>query len=382
MAIILRAIDAFRIYELALVLSGQIEPVLGTYIADRYLPPTNDEYTAAAASIVLFADHHGLHRPVPALRRAPRPGGDVSAATNTTTRRVTPARRAGPPKRRDRLDPILKVAFPFWVVGTVFLVLFPVYLIFMVSFAPGSALFGDRPPLVITEFTVQWWDRVIAGGDLIEPLIKSLTVATVSTVVAVAIAAPAAYVISRLPSALAYTIVVALLVTRMFPEFTIGISVATWFARFGLIDSYVGLVLAHLIGALPFIAWILVGTFETVPRDLEEAAHIDGASRLSTLLRVVFPVAAPGIAVASLFVWLYSWNEFLYARLLTTNQNTLPLQVFQAIDRGNAAADGNRGCRAHAPILLVVYFLQRYLKPGALSGSGQRMRAGNRSRAL
>jgi trehalose transport system permease protein len=163
--------------------------------------------------------------------------------------------------------------------------------------------------------------------------------------------------------------VLVLLVTRMFPEFTIGISVATWFARFGLTDTYVGLILAHLIGSLPFIAWILVGTFETVPRDLEEAAHIDGASRMATLLRVVFPVAAPGIAVASLFVWLYSWNEFLYARLLTTNQNTLPLQVFQAIDRGSLQQMATVAAVLTLPILLVVYFLQRYLKPGALTGA-------------
>jgi trehalose transport system permease protein len=271
--------------------------------------------------------------------------------------------------RRDRLDPFLKVTFPIWIAGTVVLVLFPVYLIFMVSFAPGSALFGDRPPLVITDFTLQWWDRVISSGDLVPPLIKSLTVATAATALAIAIAAPAAYVISRLPPALGYTIVIALLVTRMFPEFTIGISVATWFARFDMIDSYLGLVLAHLITALPFIAWILVGTFETVPRELEEAAHIDGASRLTTLLRVVFPVAAPGIAVAALFVWLYSWNEFLYARLLTTNQNTLPLQVFQAIDRGTLQQMATVAAVLTLPILLVVYFLQRYLKPGALSGA-------------
>jgi trehalose transport system permease protein len=194
-------------------------------------------------------------------------------------------------------------------------------------------------------------------------------VATVATALAIVIAAPAAYVISRLPPALGYAIVVALLVTRMFPEFTIGISVATWFARADLIDTYLGLVLAHLIGALPFIAWILVGTFETVPHDLEEAAHIDGASRLTTLLKVVFPVAAPGIAVAALFVWLYSWNEFLYARLLTTNQNTLPLQVFQAIDRGTLQQMATVAAVLTLPILLVVYILQRYLKPGALSGA-------------
>lgn len=271
--------------------------------------------------------------------------------------------------RRDRLDPVLKVLFPIWVVGAVLLVLFPVYLIFLVSFAPGSALFGDRPPLFITDFTLEWWQRVIEDGQLVSPLIKSLTVATASTALAILIAAPAAYVISRLRPAVAYTIVLVLLVTRMFPEFTIGISVATWFARFGLTDTYVGLILAHLIGSLPFIAWILVGTFETVPRDLEEAAHIDGASRLATLLRVVFPVAAPGIAVASLFVWLYSWNEFLYARLLTTNQNTLPLQVFQAIDRGTLQQMATVAAVLTLPILLVVYFLQRYLKPGALTGA-------------
>jgi trehalose transport system permease protein len=271
--------------------------------------------------------------------------------------------------RRDRLDPLLKVAFPLWVVGTVLLVLFPVYLIFLVSFAPGSALFGDRPPLVITGVTLQWWERVIEGGQLVGPLIKSLTVATLTTLLAILIAAPAAYVVSRLRPALAYTIVLILLVTRMFPEFTIGISVATWFARFGLIDTYLGLILAHLIGSLPFIAWILVGTFETVPRELEEAAQIDGASKLGTLVRVVFPLAAPGIAVASLFVWLYSWNEFLYARLLTTNQNTLPLQVFQAIDRGTLQQMATVAAVLTLPILLVVYFLQRYLRPGALTGA-------------
>lgn len=271
--------------------------------------------------------------------------------------------------RRDRLDPLLKVAFPLWVVGTVLLVLFPVYLIFLVSFAPGSALFGERPPLVITSLTLQWWERVIEGGQLVAPLIKSLTVATLTTLLAILIAAPAAYVISRLRPAIAYTIVLILLVTRMFPEFTIGISVATWFARFDLIDTYLGLILAHLIGSLPFIAWILVGTFETVPRDLEEAAQIDGASKLGTLVRVVFPLAAPGIAVASLFVWLYSWNEFLYARLLTTNQNTLPLQVFQAIDRGTLQQMATVAAVLTLPILFVVYFLQRYLRPGALTGA-------------
>lgn len=272
-------------------------------------------------------------------------------------------------RTRDPLDRPMKVLFPLWVVVSALMVLFPIYLIFMVSFAPGIALFGERPDLFITDPTLEWWQDVIEGGQLVPPLIKSLVVATVTTALAIVIAAPASYVISRLRPALRYTIVIGLLVTRMFPEFMIGISVATRFSTLGLIDDYVGVILAHLIGALPFITWILVGTFETVPRDLEEAAAIDGASRMGALIRVVFPLALPGIAVASLFVWLYSWNEFLYARLLTTTQNTLPLQVFQAIDRGSNQEMATVAAVLTLPILFVVYFLQRYLRPGALAGA-------------
>lgn len=284
---------------------------------------------------------------------------------------MTAATTLVPPRgrRRDRLDRPLKVLFPFWVVVSALIVLFPIYLVVMVSVAPGSALFGERPDLLVTDPTLRFWDQIIDSGSLWGPLAKSLTVATLSTVVAVVIAAPAAYVISRLPVGIRYTVVIGLLVTRMFPEFAIGISVATRFARLGLVDDYLGLVLAHLITALPFITWILVGTFETIPRELEEAARIDGASRMGTLLRVVFPLAAGGIAVAALFVWLYSWNEFLYARLLTTNQNTLPLEVFRAIDRGSRQQMATVAAVLTLPILLVVYFLQKRLRPGALAGA-------------
>ncbi|HEX2275390.1 MAG TPA: carbohydrate ABC transporter permease [Acidimicrobiales bacterium] len=285
------------------------------------------------------------------------------------TATAAPPRLVPPAKHRDRLDRPLQVLFPFWVAVSALIVLFPIYLVIMVSVAPGSALFGERPDLLVTDPTLDHWRQIIESGSLWGPLTKSLVVATLTTIVAIVIAAPAAYVISRLPAGIRYTVVIGLLVTRMFPEFAIGISVATRFARVGLVDDYLGLVLAHLIGALPFITWILVGTFETIPRDLEEAARIDGASRMGTLLRVVFPLAAAGIAVAALFVWLYSWNEFLYARLLTTNQNTLPLEVFRAIDRGSRQQMATIAAVLTLPILLVVYFLQRHLRPGALAGA-------------
>jgi trehalose transport system permease protein len=168
---------------------------------------------------------------------------------------------------------------------------------------------------------------------------------------------------------LRYSLVLTLLVVRMFPDFVIGVSVATRFARLGLTDSHLGLVLAHLIGSLPLVAWILVATFEAIPPDLEEAAVTDGASRTGALTRVVLPLAAGGIAVAALFAWLYSWNEFLYARLLTTHDNTLPLYVFQAIDRGSKQHMATIAAVLTLPILVVVFVAQRHLRPGALAGA-------------
>src|SRR5215510_14877137 len=117
----------------------------------------------------------------------------------------------------------------------------------MVSVAPGHAIFGERPDLWVSEPTLRFWRRVIERGDLWAPLAKSLVVACATTALAVVVATPGAYVVARLPPGLRYGLVLGLLVTRMFPEFAIGVAVATVFARLGLVDTALGLVLAHLI---------------------------------------------------------------------------------------------------------------------------------------
>ena len=269
----------------------------------------------------------------------------------------------------ERPGVLARLGFAAWVGICATAALLPILVLLVVSVAPGAAIFGERPRLIVTAPTFRFWRLVLASGDLWGPLVKSLVVAALTTAGALAIAAPGAYVIARLPPRPRYGIVLGLLVTRMFPEFAIGVSVATRFAQLGLADSYLGLVLAHLTGVLPFIAWLLVGAFEGVPRDVEAAAAIDGASRLATLRRVVLPMIAPGLAVAALFAWLYSWNEFLYARLLTTSQNTLPLQVFQAIDRGTRQQMAAVAIVLVLPILGIVAVLQRHLRPGALTGA-------------
>ena len=164
-------------------------------------------------------------------------------------------------------------------------------------------------------------------------------------------------------------VVITLLFTRMFPDVAIAMPVAITFLRLGLNDTDLGLILAHLVPNLPFVAWILVGTFETIPREIEEASFVDGNGRLGTLARVVMPLAAPGIAVAALFAWLASWNDLVYAIYLFLGERTLPLMTFYYSNRGSVFDTATFAVLLTIPVMIVTLALQRYVQAGTLSGA-------------
>ncbi|MBO8163433.1 MAG: carbohydrate ABC transporter permease [Brevibacillus sp.] len=205
--------------------------------------------------------------------------------------------------------------------------------------------------------------------NLYAPLWKSFQVATLTTLAAILLAAPAAYVISLMPKRVKYTVILSLLFTRMFPDVGIALPIATRFYEWQLIDTTGGLVMAHLIPNLPFLAWILVGTFDVIPRDLEKAAMIDGANRLTALRRVILPLAAPGIGVGALFVWLNSWNEFIFARYLSSAAGTLPIKTYEVITTGSFFSAAAYATILTIPVLAITFYLQRYLQSGILSGA-------------
>src|SRR5699024_10762113 len=182
--------------------------------------------------------------------------------------------------------------------------------------------------------TLDNWRRLFDWDTVRPPLMHSLIVATGTAILAIIISAPAAYVISRLPGSIRYTLILGILFTRMFPEVIIATPVAMRFFNWHLNDTNFGLILAHLIRTLPLAAWILIGTFQVIPLDLEESSAVDGAGKLTTLLRVVMPLALPGIAVAAMFAWLDSWNDLLYAIYLFLTERTLPLRVYYFANRG------------------------------------------------
>jgi trehalose transport system permease protein len=259
----------------------------------------------------------------------------------------------------------------FWILALIVAALFllPLYVLLKVSVSTLAQATAPSPSYWIHNPTWANWDRLLKWSIIGSPLRHSLTVAFGTAIIAIVIAAPAAYVIARLPRDVRYLVVLGLLLTRMFPEVIIATPIAKNFFSWGLNDRDVGLILAHLIRSLPLAAWVLVGTFQVIPRELEEASHIDGSGRVGTLLRIVLPLAAPGIAVAGIFAWLDSWNDLLYAIYLFLTERTLPLLTYYYANRGTVTDVATFSIILTIPVILLTMVLQHWIRTGYLSGA-------------
>jgi trehalose transport system permease protein len=259
----------------------------------------------------------------------------------------------------------------FWIGALVvsFILLLPLYVLFKVSVSSVADATAPRPSYLIENLTWENWDKLLTWARIADPLRHSVIVAFGTAILAIIIASPAAYVISRLPRNVRYLVVLGILFTRMFPEVIIATPIASNFFSWGLNDTDIGLIMAHLIRALPLVTWILVGTFEVIPRDLEESSAVDGAGKVTTLLRVVLPLGLSGIAVAGIFAWLDSWNDLLYAIYLFLTERTLPLETYYYANRGTVTDVATYSVIMTIPVILITLFLQRWIRSGYLSGA-------------
>lgn len=247
--------------------------------------------------------------------------------------------------------------------------LFPIYLMFKISFAQPQEILSQHPTILPQSFTIEHWQSVIASGNIKNPLLKSLTVAALTAVLSLILAIPGAYVLARIPGNLGYYIVIAIFFTRMIPEVGVALPISVNFIKLGLFDTYIGLVFAHLIRALPIVTWVLIGTYKTIPPSLEEASYVDGYGKMKTLFKVVIPLARPGIVVGVIFAWLLSWEEFIYASYLSLADKTLPLEVFYYINRGGWFNSSTYAAIITIPMLVITYYFQKHIMSGYLSGA-------------
>lgn len=263
------------------------------------------------------------------------------------------------------------------VVMVALLILLPVYWMVNMSFK-DRAEFAARPPtLIVNEpTTANYYDLLVAQRFYLKG-INSLAVALIAATLAVTVGTLAAYALARfrLPRNLNYHLLFTMLTVRMFPPIVTVIPLFAFYNReifgFKLFDTQLGLGLIHGFVELPLVLWMMIGFFRDIPRDMEEAALVDGDSRFGVLRKVAIPLAAPGLAATFILVFISSWNEFLLALILTGSRaQTLPIAVAGQIGQydiqwGNMMA---AGVVTTVPVLILALLTQRFLTRGLALG--------------
>jgi multiple sugar transport system permease protein len=261
-----------------------------------------------------------------------------------------------------------------WTLLAAVLVLygFPFIYLALTSFKTPLATIAVPPRLLPSPWTLANYVNALSRQGVPAALINSVITAVLSTVISLLLAVPAAYGITRFRTRLGRFFVMAALVTRMVPPVTVGIPLLSTMAFLRLTDTSFGLALAHTTVSLPLSIWLMASFFEAIPNELDEAAKVDGCSRVGALWRVVLPLTAGGLAVTAIFAFLASWNEFLFALLLTSvRAQTTPIVIanFQTqfgLDWGSMTA---LAMVYSLPVILLTFILQRYIVAGLTLGA-------------
>jgi ABC-type glycerol-3-phosphate transport system permease component len=205
---------------------------------------------------------------------------------------------------------------------------------------------------------------------------NSVIVSIVSTIVSIVAASLAAYSMSRFTNKFKKHLSKSILLAYMFPPVLLVLPMFVLFANIGLLDRFSGLVVAYSMGNLPFAMWLLTAYFETIPKELDEAAKIDGASNNYIFWRMILPIATPGLATSAIFIFINSWNEFILALTLIRSDlnKTLPIGLYtQMGDMPGEWVFWNDRMANSAmvilPMLLVFIALNKYITRGLTAGA-------------
>lgn len=252
------------------------------------------------------------------------------------------------------------------------LFLLPLVWMAIASVTPEARLFaggGVAPP----GFSLDHYRALFDERDFLVPIRNSLVVAGLTTAIAVPVAALCAYALARLHMRGKTALLALVLAVSMFPQISVVAPLYLLLRDVGLINTYPGLVLPYITFATPLAVWLLTGFFRQLPRDLEDAAMIDGASRLRVLRDVVLPLAAPGLASTAILTFLYCWNEFLFALSFTLGPERHTVPVAIALFRGRYQVPWGQvlaaAVVATVPVALVVLAFQRRIVAGLTAGA-------------
>ncbi len=271
-----------------------------------------------------------------------------------------------PRKTRKVLKPIARWAVPLLLL----LMLLPFLWLLQLSFKP-TPLILEFPPRLFFVPTLEHYVGLWRDG-FPESFVNSLVTSVTSTLLALLLGVPAAYALSRWTGRGQFSLGLAILLTRMAPPIAFTIPFFLAYRWLGLLDTRTGLVLIYMTFNLPLVIWMMQPFFDAVPASLEEAALMDGAGPLTVFLEIVLPMATAGIAATAILCFLYAWNDFFFALILTrTDARTAPVAVvnfmnYEGWEWGKIAAGGSL---VMAPVLAFSMLVRRYLVSGLTAGA-------------
>jgi multiple sugar transport system permease protein len=275
--------------------------------------------------------------------------------------------------RQRPLERILLFHLPLWFF--LIITLFPFFWMFITSIKPNAELYNVRMnPLYVLKPTLEHFRYLMRETIFLTWAYNTLYVSILSTAISLVAGILAGYALSRLRFKGAGGMAVGIFVTYLVPPTLLFIPLADVVRVFGLLDSPWSLILTYPTFLIPFATWLLMGYFKTIPRELEECAMIDGATRLQAMIKIILPLALPGILSAGIFAFTLSWNEFIYALvfLSSTDIKTIPVGVVSELIRGDVFVWGPLMAGAllgSVPVAIIYSFFVEYYVAGLTAGA-------------
>ncbi len=251
-----------------------------------------------------------------------------------------------------------------------FLTLFPIFWLLQMSLKTEAEAFRMPPKLLFVPTLGNY--VALFQGKFARSFDNSLLVSVTTTLVSLLLGVPAAYALSRASFRAEKSIALWILTTRMAPPIAFAIPFFLAYRFLGLIDTLSGLVIIYLTFNLSLVIWMMRTFFDGLPRSLEEAAEIDGASPLAVFLRITLPLAGPGLATTAIFCFLFAWNDFFFALVLTRSQAQMaPVAIvnfmnYEGWEWGKIAAGGTL---IMLPVVIFSLLVRRYLIRGLTAGA-------------
>lgn len=262
-----------------------------------------------------------------------------------------------------------------------FFIFFPILWLFSASLSTQVELFSVPIHWIPQHITFQNYSDIIFPNQATSSvprtfgiaLLNSLKIASAVTIICIIIGSLAAYALTRIPFGFNRSIQLGMLAMRMIPEVSLILPLFIIASSLQLINKPIVLIITYMSFALPYAIWLLAAYFQTVPIELEDAARLDGCSRLGILFRVVMPISVPGLVSTAMFVFLLAWDEFFFALIFTSTlaAKTVPVAIAEFIGRYVVNVNGMMagGILAAVPPVLIALIFQRYIVSGMTAGA-------------